>query len=703
MSGSAVNAEVVNARASRISLLVGGAAAQFAVMPLLSGLADAIAMTSFLAIGIATIRLPLPAVAPGTRPGGFKLTMAPRQATALVLIMLGAVLVLGRVNAFDANSKAAALATLLLVVQVAHCLALQTRREAALGCAIAIVMLSVGAAFAGDVTLLLPVIVALPAVAVTAALLHRGSLIDAADVTSTGGAGAIVRACLTPVTLATGLGLVVFLLLPNTSHLHTHTHFINSDTATATDAGSGTAASGAGSRSASNPGAGSIDLRARGALSNASVFEVPATSPAYWQAAVFTEFDGTHWTTSGPLTRWSGSTSAGGTQVAPADLARAANETTQQYTVRVLQSTGLDVVIGPGRPVAYTGTGVVTTDRSGTAHLGGGPSNGGTYAVVSAVPQDQSDAALLSSTGSEAIDAQSLEIPADLPARVTQLAASLVAGAESRLAAVNAVDDYLRANETYNLNSPEPGRSVDAVDDFLFVSHQGFCEQFATAAVVMLRSQGIPARLVSGYVDGDLTAVPGERVFRGSDAHAWVQVYYPGVGWVNSDPTAGSIAQVSGHSVRQRIGAALTRLWHRVPGGRWGALLGVALAFVLGVGLAEIGRRWLRRRRRFTGVDRGRVGDGPILAAYLRLDVALHGVERAREPSESLGELARRLGGFVATPAEVASAVSFLERESYGVDPPSTAETAEAIGVFDRLRDAVGRELVAVAANAPST
>jgi transglutaminase-like putative cysteine protease len=688
----------VNARAARVSLLVGGAAAQFAIMPLLSGLADAVAMTAFLAIGIATIRLPLPAVAAGTRPGLFKLTMAPRQATALALIMLGAVLVLARVNTFDTNSKAAALATLLLVVQVAHCLALQTRREAALGCAIVIVMLSVGAAFAGDVTLLLPVIVALPAVAVTAALLHRGALIDAADVTSTGGAGAIVRACVTPVTLATVLGLVIFLVLPNSSHLHTHTHFVNADTATASDAAS--AGSGSGSRSASNPGAGSIDLRARGALSNTPVFEVPAGSPTYWQAAVFNEFDGTHWLASGPSTRWSGSAGAGGTQVAPADLGAASNEVTRQYTVRVLDTTQLDVVIGPGRPVAYRGQGIVTTDRSGTAHVTGGPSAGDTYGVTSAVPHDQSDAALLSSSGSaDNIDAQSLEVPADLPGRVTVLAASLVAGAGSRLAAVNAVDDYLRANETYNLNSPEPAQAADAVDDFLFVSHQGFCEQFATAAVVMLRSQGIPARLVTGYVDGDLTSIPGQRVFRGSDAHAWVQVYYPGVGWVNSDPTAGSVAQVSGHSIRQRIGAALTRLWHRVPGGRWGALIGIALGVVLGIGLAEIGRRWLRRRRRFAGVDRGRVGDGPILAAYLRLDVALHGLDRARAPSESLEEMARRLGGFVATPAEVVMAVTCLEGETYGVDPPSNVEAAAAIAVFDRLLRAVGRELVAVSAS----
>src|SRR5665213_3883935 len=193
----------VNARATRISLLIGGAAAQFAVMPLLSGPADAIAFASFLAIGIATIGLPLPKVAAGARPGGFRLSIAPRQATALALIMGGAVLVLARVNTFDADSKAAALTTLLLVVQVSHCLALQTRREAALGCAIVVVLLSVGAAFAGDVTLLIPMLVALPAVAVTTALLHRGSLIEDSDGVSAGGAGSIVRACLAPVAMAT--------------------------------------------------------------------------------------------------------------------------------------------------------------------------------------------------------------------------------------------------------------------------------------------------------------------------------------------------------------------------------------------------------------------------------------------------------------------------------------------------------------------
>jgi len=633
----------------------------------------------------------LPKVAPGGRSGGFRLTMAPRQATAMVIIMVGAIMVLARVNSFDPSSKAAALTTLLLVVQVAHGLAVQTRREAALGCAIVVVMLSVGAAFAGDVTLLIPVMVALPAVAVTASLLHRGALIDGADVTSAGGVGSIVRACVTPVVLATVLGLAVFLVLPNTGHLRTHARFASGGATS--DPGSDPASGASGSRAGSDPGAGAVDLGLRGSLSNAPVFEAPADSPAYWQGAIFSNFDGRAWTAHGPFTQWT----AGATQSAPSDPTAQADDVLSTYTVRVL-TTGspLDVVLAPGRPTSYLGVGRVIDDTDGTPHIvyDSAAFDATTYTVTSALPKD---AAGTASRGADVTDPQWLEVPADLPTRVSGLAASLVAATSSRRSAVDAIEEYLRTNEKYNLNSPVPKSGEDAVDDFLFVSHQGFCEQFATAAVIMLRSQGIPARLVTGYVGGDSNISAGERVFRDSDAHAWVQVFYPGVGWVNSDPTADAVLQKAAPSLRQRVGESMKRLWHRVPGGRKGAIFAVAFAVVIGTALSAIGHRWLRRRRRYAGVDRGRSGDGPILAAYLRLDIALHGVERAREPSESLGELAGRLGGFVATPGEVAAAIRCLERETYGVDPPAAAESVAAIAVFDRLRLGAGSQLVAVA------
>jgi protein-glutamine gamma-glutamyltransferase len=701
---TSARASALNARGARIALLVAGVAAQFAVMPVLSPGSDLIALVSLLAIGIATVHLPLPKLAPGARAGKFKMTMAPRQAVAIVIIMLGAVVVLGRVNTFDANSKAAALATLLLVVQVAHVLALQTRREAALGCAIVIVMLSVGAAFAGDVTLLFPVLVALPAIAVTAGLLHRGSLMEAADVASTGGVGAIVRACVVPVALATVVGLVVFLVLPNSSHLSAHGRF-SSGAGNAPGSGSGASGSAGGARSTSNPGASSLDLRLRGPLSTAAVFEAPASSPTYWQAAIFSDFDGTRWSAAGPLTPWASASNE--TQTAPADPTQSGTEFSRRYLVRVLASTPLDVVIGPGRPVSYTGPGTVAIDHDGTAYIDGGPAGkttSDTYEVVSALPGDTSDAALAAASARPPTGAaaalQWRALPPDLPDRVVALAASVTRDSGGRFDAVNAVEDYLRTHEKYTLNSPQPARGEDAVDDFLFVSHVGFCEQFATAAVVMLRSQGIAARLVTGYVGGSLTADPGERVFTGADAHAWVQVFYPGIGWVSSDPTAGSVVQVTSPSTRQRIDASLKRLWHQVPAGRWGALGVIALGCIAGLGLCAVGRRWVRRRRRFAGVDRGLVSDGPILASYLRLDAALHGVERARVPTESLEEFARRLGGVVASRVDVAAAVGLLERETYGVNPPATGESAAAVAVFDRLRLAADSQPVAMLAPA---
>ncbi|HEY0870636.1 MAG TPA: hypothetical protein VGD55_09585, partial [Acidothermaceae bacterium] len=164
-----------------------------------------------------------------------------------------------------------------------------------------------------------------------------------------------------------------------------------------------------------------------------------------------------------------------------------------------------------------------------------------------------------------------------------------------------------------------------------------------------------------------------------------------------------AVLQTTTPSLRQRVGSSLARLWHRVPGGRFGALAVLTLAVVIGTGVSTVGRRWLRRRRRYAGIDRGRRDDGPILAAYIRLDIALRGVERARAPSESLGEFAGRLGGFVATPGEVAAAIRCLERETYGVDPPSPAESGAAIAVFDRQSQRAGSELVAVAVGSGTT
>ena len=242
--------------------------------------------------------------------------------------------------------------------------------------------------------------------------------------------------------------------------------------------------------------------------------------------------------------------------------------------------------MAPGAPTAYSGPGEMVAGADGTALLkAGGVTAPWTYQVSSASPAP-SATALNAATGSDPADPKWTAVEPGLPERVRTLAAQLTASVPTRYDAVTAIDDYLQTHETYDLTSPVPAPGQDAVDDFLFVSHRGFCEQFASAAVVMLRSTGIPARLVAGYSQGDLTSAPGERVMRGTDAHAWVQVWYPGVGWVNSDPTAASeLAPVAAPTVAKpapdKHPLPLTATMRAMPGGRLGWLVALVSVMVL--------------------------------------------------------------------------------------------------------------------------
>ena len=88
----------------------------------------------------------------------------------------------------------------------------------------------------------------------------------------------------------------------------------------------------------------------------------------------------------------------------------------------------------------------------------------------------------------------------------------------------------------YTLSPPPLGR--DSVDDFLFSTRRGYCEQYASAFVVLMRAAGIPARVVTGYQGGWFNAVGNYLLVRQSDAHAWAEVWLAGRGWVRIDPTA---------------------------------------------------------------------------------------------------------------------------------------------------------------------
>ncbi len=100
------------------------------------------------------------------------------------------------------------------------------------------------------------------------------------------------------------------------------------------------------------------------------------------------------------------------------------------------------------------------------------------------------------------------------------------------------VRDYLRESITYNDQIPAPPEGVDPVHYTLFVSREGYCNYYASAMAIMLRSQGIPARVVSGYAQGEYNEDLGSYRVRASNAHTWVEVYFPNYGWIQFEPTA---------------------------------------------------------------------------------------------------------------------------------------------------------------------
>jgi len=117
------------------------------------------------------------------------------------------------------------------------------------------------------------------------------------------------------------------------------------------------------------------------------------------------------------------------------------------------------------------------------------------------------------------------------------------AGATTPYDKAAAIEAYLRnpSNFTYSLDAKTPD-GVDPMEYFLFQSKKGYCEFFATAMGDMLRSLGIPARLVNGFGPGTFDAQTNQYVVRGEDAHTWVEVYFPKYGWIPFEPTADNLS-----------------------------------------------------------------------------------------------------------------------------------------------------------------
>ncbi|PRY18184.1 transglutaminase-like putative cysteine protease [Kineococcus rhizosphaerae] len=476
--------------------------------------------------------------------------------------------------------------------------------------------------------------------------------------------------------------------------------------ASAAASGSGAAGRGADgqeavARSAQAYAGGTLDLSSRGELAATPLLRVPAASPQLWRAGVLDVYDGRTWSVSAPLGLWTPTATGWASAVEDGASAR-------ERTDRVVPLGSYDAVVSAGSPVALR---PVPSSSQGPLSLrddGSGVSLSSAdvpYDVVSRqVPSLESDVVRVSGTAGPLERERWVQLPADLPRRVRDLGVGLVAssgptGAQDPVAAARAVSAYLREHERYALDAPVPQEGADAVERFLFVDRVGFCEQFASAEVVLLRSAGVPARLVTGFSGGAHEG--GERVLRAQDAHAWVEVWVPGTGWVSSDPTAGAaLAGAGSGSWWQRAWSWVQRSVSAVldsPAARAWTAGGVLAGAALVGWFAWWSPRRRRRSPQLSQVPVARRGDASVVA----LLVAVDGFEAVLDPSlrrgasEGVSSWRERLAG--AGPAgvpgpvwqEARGALSVLERVCF-------ARALPARGELQRAREALESASAAV-------
>jgi transglutaminase-like putative cysteine protease len=131
-----------------------------------------------------------------------------------------------------------------------------------------------------------------------------------------------------------------------------------------------------------------------------------------------------------------------------------------------------------------------------------------------------------------------LEVPETITPETRALAADLTAGYDNPFDEAMAVRNYLRDNIAYNDQVDAPPDGVEPIHYVLFQRPETYCNYYASSMVVMLRSQGVPARFVAGYTQGEWDDESSSYRVRASNAHAWAEVFFPSYGWIPFEPTA---------------------------------------------------------------------------------------------------------------------------------------------------------------------
>jgi hypothetical protein len=285
-----------------------------------------------------------------------------------------------------------------------------------------------------------------------------------------------------------------------------------------------------------------LDMTSRPRLTNRVVFTVDASRSDYWRGQTFDAWDGHEWSRtdsgfSGVMIRPNGDKLIA---PSPEDIgAQYGADFTQTFHVEAPYSNV--VFAAPSPRVVQTDRALSSTDDGNVeveGDVGGGFGKGSVYTVVSR--RMLATAAQLRSADysptPQSVMVKDAQLP-DTTSRVIALGRQITAGQKTTYDKVRAIEAWLGAHMKYSLNAPLSPRGVDVVDYFLFHSKEGWCEQIASSLVVLARSAGIPARLATGFAPGERDPLTGRFVVRESDAHAWAEVYFAGVGWQGFDPT----------------------------------------------------------------------------------------------------------------------------------------------------------------------
>lgn len=273
--------------------------------------------------------------------------------------------------------------------------------------------------------------------------------------------------------------------------------------------------------------------------------DIPSAVRLYWRARTYDTFTGDQWL----------STIAGSHSFNPKNDVLKLPDDKERWagTFEIIPTTYISTLFSPPQPmwVSKPSQTEYESNSDGTVDISAfratpALSPGQVYQVQASI-SDATIAALKASGSAYPTWATSryLQLPDSITPRTKELALQITSGMDNPYDKAVAITNYLRNNINYSETVPSRPSGQDSIDWFLFDLRQGFCNYYASAEVILLRTLGIPARWSVGYAQGESTQ-DGTYIVRQRDAHAWPEVYFTGLGWVEFEPTASQQPLVRG-------------------------------------------------------------------------------------------------------------------------------------------------------------